>query len=98
MPVLANRRAVPIRFCSQWGLPCRLCCHRRGGLLPHPFTLTPSSLPLDQAVRKTGRSTLCGTVPGVAPAGRYPASCFHGARTFLTCRLSAYDKRGCPTD
>ncbi len=49
-------------------------------------------------VRKTGRSAFCGTVPGVTPAGRYPASCFHGARTFLTCRLSAYDRRGCPTD
>ena len=30
-----------------------------------------------------GRSAFCGTVPGVAPAGRYPAPCFHGARTFL---------------
>jgi hypothetical protein len=29
------------------------------------------------------RSLLCGTVPGVAPAGCYPAPCFHGARTFL---------------
>src|SRR5215472_5719144 len=25
----------------------------------------------------------CGTFPRVAPAGRYPAPCFHGARTFL---------------
>ncbi len=30
-----------------------------------------------------GRSALCGTFPGVAPAGRYPAPCFRGARTFL---------------
>ena len=34
-------RAVPIWFCSRWGLPCRHCCQRRGALLPHPFTLTP---------------------------------------------------------
>ena len=34
-------RAVPIWFCSRWGLPCRPCCQRRGALLPHPFTLTP---------------------------------------------------------
>lgn len=34
-------RAIPIRFCSRWGLPCRSCCQSRGGLLPHPFTLTP---------------------------------------------------------
>ena len=29
------------------------------------------------------RSALCGTFPGVAPAGRYPAPCLRGARTFL---------------
>jgi hypothetical protein len=26
--------------CSNWGLPCRSCCHERGGLLLHRFTLT----------------------------------------------------------
>ena len=36
------RRVIPIRFCSRWGLPCRRCHQRRGGLLPHPFTLTRS--------------------------------------------------------
>jgi hypothetical protein len=35
-------RAVPIRFCSRRGLPCRVCCQPRGALLPHPFTLTVS--------------------------------------------------------
>jgi len=34
------------------------------------------------------RSDFCGTVPGVAPAGHYPAPCFHGARTFLPRALS----------
>ena len=34
-------RAAPIRSCSRWGLPCRNRCRPRGGLLPHPFTLTP---------------------------------------------------------
>ena len=34
-------RAIPIRSCSRWGLPCRPCYQARGGLLPHPFTLTP---------------------------------------------------------
>ncbi len=34
------------------------------------------------------RYLFCGTVPGVAPAGRYPAPCFHGARTFLPRALS----------
>ncbi len=30
-----------------------------------------------------GRPALCGTFPGVAPAGHYPAPWVHGARTFL---------------
>src|SRR4051812_35232062 len=37
----------------------------------------------------TGRRfAFCGTVPGVAPAGRYPAPCFRGARTFLPASLA----------
>ena len=36
-----------------------------GELLPHPFTLT----------RLGRRTSLCGTFPGVTPAGRYPAPC-----------------------
>ena len=34
------------------------------------------------------RFVLCGTVPGVAPAGRYPAPFVDGARTFLPSHLS----------
>jgi len=66
--------AIPIRSCSRWGLPCRSCCQSRGALLPHPFTV---------AGPKPSPSALCGTFPGVAPAGRYPAPSFRGARTFL---------------
>jgi len=65
--------AVPIWSCSRRGLPCRLRCRRRGALLPHRFTLTA----------QVRRSDLCGAFPGVTPAGRYPAPCFRGARTFL---------------
>src|ERR1700726_4351939 len=36
-----------------------------------------------------GRFVLCGTFPGVAPAGRYPAPYVDGARTFLSSSLSA---------
>src|SRR5581483_663751 len=43
---------------------------------------------------KRKRSALCCTFPGVAPAGRYPAPCLRGARTFLC--LSAAAAR--PTD
>jgi hypothetical protein len=38
---------------------------------------------------KRGRFVLCGTVPGVAPAGCYPAPYVDGARTFLPRSLSA---------
>ena len=31
----------------------------------------------------------CGTFPGVAPAGRYPAPCLRGARTFLDAKRTA---------
>jgi len=35
------------------------------------------------------RFAFCGTVPEVSLAGRYPAPCFPGARTFLPGGLSA---------
>jgi len=93
------RYAVPIRFCSRWGLPCRLRCRSRGALLPHLFTLTRlrsfrcydvASLGLPRRSPKGGggRFVLCGTFPGVAPAGRYPAPYVKGARTFLPGGLS----------
>ena len=37
---------------------------------------------------ETERFVLCGTFPGVAPAGRYPAPYVDGARTFLSSSLS----------
>jgi len=50
-------------------------------LLPRPrCALTAPFHPCRLASR---RSRLCGTVSGVAPAGRYPAPCPRGARTFL---------------
>jgi len=46
----------------------------------------------------TGRFTFCGTFPEVALAGRYPAPCFRGARTFLTPPSFDIVKRGCPAN
>ncbi len=71
--------SIPIRSCSRWGLPCPLPYGRGGALLPHRFTLTG----------ECRRSVLCGAFPGVTPAGRYPAPCLSGARTFLPCALSS---------
>ena len=46
---------------------------------------TVSPLPPARACRgRARRYTFCGTFPGVAPAGRYPAPYLRGARTFLS--------------
>jgi|GEM_PF-1558125 len=39
--------------------------------------------PLPAWPKRYGWFAFCGTFPGVAPAGRYPAPCSRGARTFL---------------
>jgi hypothetical protein len=64
---------APIRFCSRRGLPCR------GTLPPARCALTAPFHPY----RQSRRFAFCGAIPGVAPAGRYPAPYFRGARTFL---------------
>src|SRR5205823_13631858 len=74
----------------------RAACRSYLVLLPVGFTLPPP-LPAARCAltapfhpcRPLSRRTMgsavcfCGTFPGVAPAGRYPAPCFRGARTFL---------------
>ena len=77
-----GRPAVPTWSCSRWGLPCRPRRRGRGALLPHPFTLAC----LRPLRGFGGRFAFCGTFPRVAPAGRYPAPCSRGARTFLSRR------------
>jgi hypothetical protein len=70
---------APIRSCSRWGLPCRGRYRPRGALLPHPFTLAGG-------LAAARRFAFCGAFPEVTLAGRYPAPCLHGARTFLCFR------------
>ena len=91
-------RAVPIRSCSRWGLPCRQRCRRRGALLPHRFTLAAADATQRYSTQRNApwRSVLCGTIPRLAPAGRYPAPLVHGARTFLPGNLSVLPER--PSD
>ncbi len=51
----ACARAFPIRPCFRRGLPCHRCCHRRGELLPHRFTLTsPALTPMSRAKGRRG--------------------------------------------
>ncbi len=94
-------RAIPIRFCSRWGLPCRPCCQARGGLLPHPFTLTP---PANRPASIRGRfagGAVCFLwhFPWGRPRRTLSGTVFHGARTFLTRGLSALARAAArPTD
>ncbi len=59
----ADRAIPPVWPCSRWGLPQPASHLAAGELLPRHFTLT-----------RCRAVCFCGTVPGVAPAGRYPAS------------------------
>jgi hypothetical protein len=54
---------------------------------------TVSPLPAPPVAGRSRRSVLCGTIPGLAPAGRYPAPFVHGARTFLPGNLSVLPER-----
>jgi len=49
---------------------------------------TLSPLPLAR------RFAFCGAIPGVAPAGPYPAPCLRGARTFLCVSAAAVQPTG----
>jgi hypothetical protein len=69
----------PIWPCSDWGLPCRRCCQRRGGLLPHRFTLTPST----HLSAGLGAVSFLWPYPSPCGAQALPGSLPGGARTFL---------------
>ena len=43
VPAPVKGHEVPIWPCSGWGLPCGDCRQPPGALLPHPFTLAPTS-------------------------------------------------------
>src|SRR5882672_9818219 len=78
----ANIPALP----SLFGFAPGVVCHAvsvAGPAVRSYRTFSPLPRP------KRRRFVLCGTVPGVAPAGRYPAPHVDGARTFLSRSLSA---------
>ena len=90
-PRALRHAAVPIRSCSRWGLPCASRCRAAGGLLPHPFTLTPSGAdcflwhyPLRRAITRLRR-------PLAAIAFSWSPD-FPPPRPFGPCG------GGCPTD
>src|SRR5271163_4069977 len=50
--------------------------------------------PLPRLLANARRFAFCGAIPGVAPAGNYPAPCPHGARTFLRPKATAVRPTG----
>src|ERR1700759_2166852 len=80
-----ERSALP----SLFGLAPGVVCHAVSVAGPAVRSYRTFSPLLRQGPKGDGeRFVLCGTVPGVAPAGRYPAPYVDGARTFLSGHLS----------
>lgn len=86
---------LPVGFAMPAPLPEPRCA-LTAPFHPYPSTqLTllrrgkPGGLPRRSPKGEGGRFVLCGTFPGVTPAGRYPAPYVKGARTFLPGGLSA---------
>src|SRR3990170_1176183 len=82
---------LPVGFTVPSLLP-RTRCALTAPFHPYPACKSETSgrmfrKPRHKADLLAGRFAFCGTVPGVAPAGGYPAPCFHGARTFLSAVL-----------
>ena len=77
---------LPVWFAMPFPLPDTRCALTAPF---HPCCPLPESLPRKRGrVGWAKRFVLCGTFPGVAPAGRYPAPYVDGARTFLPRSLS----------
>src|SRR5688572_19454516 len=78
----------PIWPCSVRGFACHRCCHRRGALLPHLFTLT--------CLRPCGRRRavyfLCH-FPSSCPDRALPGALPCGVRTFLSPTLPGGRRR-----
>ncbi len=86
--VIASQRTLALP--SLFGLAPGVVCHAgsvAGAAVRSYRTFSPLPHP------KKRRFVLCGTFPGVAPAGCYPAPYVDGARTFLSRSLSTWRER-----
>lgn len=79
------KAALPCGARSLFGIAPGGACHA-GTVASPPVGSYPTVSPLPA---DCGRSVLCGAIPGVAPAGRYPAPSPYGVRTFLAARSHA---------
>jgi|tagenome__1003787_1003787.scaffolds.fasta_scaffold19244341_1 hypothetical protein len=71
--------------CSSRGLPCRSCCHERGGLLPHRFTLA-TRVAVYFLWHFPSRATRAARAQGL------PGGLSTGARTFLELVPQGYQR------
>src|SRR5437588_7845 len=71
---------LPIWSCSVRGFACHPCCHGRGALLPHLFTLTRRSA---RSARRRAVYFLCH-YPSGHPDRALPGALPCGVRTFLS--------------
>src|SRR5688572_32900816 len=80
--------SFPIWSCSVRGLACRVCCQPRGGLLPHLFTLPPSThhRRLAASMVRSGEVCFLCHCPSGRPARVLPGALPCGVRTFLSRR------------
>src|SRR6202011_2520063 len=76
---LSREELAPFLFGLAPGGVCRAAGVTAGAVRSYR---TVSPLPSPPVAEWSRRSVLCGTIPGLAPAGRYPAPFVHGARTF----------------
>ena len=81
---------LPAGLAMPLPLPAARCA------LTAPFHPYPGPRALRR--RGAGRFAFCGAIPGVTPAGRYPAPCLHGARTFLRACTAAVRPTGDASD
>lgn len=80
-PLARPARPAPLSILLQVGFTGPPCHH--GAPVSSYLTLSPSPPGAPTRVDTGRRTPLCGTFPGVTPAGRYPAPRPCGARTFL---------------
>src|SRR5580704_2349755 len=79
LSALARKAFAPFLFGLAPGGVCRAAGVTASAVRSYR---TVSPLPSPPVAGRSRRSVLCGTFPGLAPAGRYPAPFVHGARTF----------------
>jgi len=97
LPLSQKRAPAPSLFGLAPGGVCRAACVAAGAVRSYR-TVSPLPLPHPTRGRRERRSVLCGTVPELTPAGRYPAPYVHGARTFLSGPPFGIGPSGRPAD